>query len=79
MRFLRFADLKAAGIVNSWPMLKRRIERDGFPLGRMLGPNTRVWSEEEVEAWIASRPTAKKPAPRRSRKKTAAAEITTTT
>jgi predicted DNA-binding transcriptional regulator AlpA len=58
MKFLRFADLKAAGIVNSWAMLRRRIERDGFPVGRMLGPNTRAWSEDEVEAWIASRPTA---------------------
>jgi Prophage CP4-57 regulatory protein (AlpA) len=62
-KFLRFADLKDRGIVTSWPMLRRRIERDGFPLGRMLGPNTRAWSEAEVEAWIKSRPTAG-PAPR---------------
>ena len=76
MKFLRFSDLRAAGIVNSWPMLRRRIERDGFPPGRMLGPNTRVWSEEEVEAWIASRPTTKKPAPPR-RSKTAAESTAT--
>ncbi len=65
MKFLRFADLRAAGIVTSWPMLRRRVERDGFPPGRMLGANTRAWSEDEVEAWLASRPTAKKPAPSR--------------
>ena len=65
MRFLRFSDLKARGIVNSWPMLRRRVERNGFPPGRMLGENTRAWSEEEVERWLASRPTAKKPAPSR--------------
>jgi predicted DNA-binding transcriptional regulator AlpA len=63
MKFLRFADLKAAGIVASWPMLRRRIERDGFPPGRMLGPNTRAWSEAEIDAWLRSRPTAG-PAPR---------------
>jgi predicted DNA-binding transcriptional regulator AlpA len=62
-RWLRFSDLKAAGLVNSWPMLKRRIERDGFPRGRMLGPNTRAWSEAEVQAWLDSRPIAG-PAPR---------------
>jgi predicted DNA-binding transcriptional regulator AlpA len=62
-KFLRFADLKERGIITSWPMLRRRIERDDFPRGRMLGPNTRAWSEAEVEAWIKSRPTAG-PAPR---------------
>jgi predicted DNA-binding transcriptional regulator AlpA len=63
IRLLRFRDLKDRGIVNSWPMLRRRIERDGFPLGRMLGPNTRAWTETEVEEWLKSRPTAG-PAPR---------------
>jgi hypothetical protein len=79
MKFLRFADLRDRGIINSWPMLRRRIERDGFPAGRMLGPNTRAWSEEEVERWLASRPTAKKPVPRRRRKITAAEDCTAKT
>jgi hypothetical protein len=56
--FLRFADLRRRGIITSWPMLKRRTEHDGFPKGRMLGPNTRVWTEEEIEGWLASRPAA---------------------
>ena len=55
---LRMPDLKARGIVNSWAMLKRRIEHDNFPRGRMIGPNSRAWTEDEVEDWIASRPTA---------------------
>jgi len=38
-------------------MLKRRVERDGFPPGRKTGANERTWTEEEVEAWINSRPT----------------------
>jgi hypothetical protein len=63
IRLLRFKDLRERGIINNWPMLKRRIERDGFPVGRMVGPNTRVWIEEEVEKWIKSRPTAG-PAPK---------------
>jgi hypothetical protein len=54
--YLRFADLKARGIVGNWATLKRRIERDGFPPGRMLGPNTRAWPEDEIERWLASRP-----------------------
>jgi predicted DNA-binding transcriptional regulator AlpA len=60
-RLLRFKDLQAGGIINSWPMLKRRIAKDGFPPGRMVGPNTRCWIEAEVDEWIASRPTAGPP------------------
>ena len=53
---LRFRDLKDRGIVANWPSLKRRIEKDGFPPGRMIGENTRAWLESEIDAWIASRP-----------------------
>jgi hypothetical protein len=52
----RFRDLKERGIVNSWPQLKRLQELHDFPLGRMLSPNTRAWTESEVNAWIESRP-----------------------
>jgi predicted DNA-binding transcriptional regulator AlpA len=62
-KLIRFCDLQERGIVNSWALLRRWIDRDGFPPGRMLGPNTRAWTEVEVEAWIKSRPTAG-PAPR---------------
>jgi predicted DNA-binding transcriptional regulator AlpA len=57
MSLLRFRDLKDRGIVSNHVTLKRWIEREGFPTGRMLGPNTRVWSESEIEAWLDSRPT----------------------
>jgi predicted DNA-binding transcriptional regulator AlpA len=63
MRLLRFADLRDRGIIRNWPMLQRRIAQDGFPPGRMIGPNSRAWIEAEVEDWIDSRPTAG-PAPR---------------
>jgi Prophage CP4-57 regulatory protein (AlpA) len=62
-KLLRFRDLQARGIINNWPSLKARINRDGFPPGRMIGPNSRAWTEAEVDAWIKSRPTAG-PAPR---------------
>ena len=63
IRLLRFRDLKESGIVASWPQLKRLQEGQGFPPGRMLSPNVRVWSQAEIDAWLASRPIAG-PAPR---------------
>jgi hypothetical protein len=71
-KYLRFADLRDRGIIASWPMLRRRVERDGFPIGVKLGANVRAWRESEIEAWLGSRPSARKPAPRRqSRAETA--------
>jgi predicted DNA-binding transcriptional regulator AlpA len=49
-QLLRFKDLHVVGIRN-WPTLARWIKTQGFPTGRQLGPNTRVWTVEEVEAW----------------------------
>jgi hypothetical protein len=63
--YLRFHDLKARGIVNNWPTLQNRIAKFGFPPGRLIGPNARAWSEDEIESWIASRPVHKKAAPKR--------------
>jgi len=54
---LRFADLRARGIVKNWPTLQRWIENEGFPAGRLLGPNTRCWTEVEIAQWIDTRPT----------------------
>ena len=53
---LRFANLKRNGIVNSWPQLKRLQTEQGFPLGKMLSPNIRAWTEAEIDQWIESRP-----------------------
>jgi hypothetical protein len=55
-KLLRFRDLKEIGLVKNWPTLKRRIENQGFPPGRILGPATRVWTETEVGLWFVSRP-----------------------
>ena len=78
-KYLRFRDLKERGVVNSWPALKRKVEREGFPKGRMIGPNARAWTDDEVDAWYASRP-VEGPAPRGiARKLKLAAEARTAT
>jgi predicted DNA-binding transcriptional regulator AlpA len=53
---LRFRDLVARGIVRNRMTLRRRIRKDGFPPGRMTGPNERTWTQTEVDTWIESRP-----------------------
>ena len=78
IRLLRFRDLQERGIIPNWPTLKARVRDHGFPPGRKLGPNTRAWTEQEVDDWLASRPSAKKPVPRR-RKITAAEDCTAKT
>jgi hypothetical protein len=60
---LRFADLKKRGLVNSWPQLKRLQTLHGFPVGIMLSANVRAWPEDQVDRWLADRPT-KGPPPR---------------
>lgn len=59
-RYVRFADLAKAGIVNNRETLRRRIRDDGFPPGVKLGPHVRAWRVAEVEAWLdaKSRPDA---------------------
>ena len=58
-RLLRVRDLKDRGIIYNWTTLHRWIANGQFPPGRYLGPNTRVWTEDEIAEWLASRPTGK--------------------
>jgi predicted DNA-binding transcriptional regulator AlpA len=55
-QLIRFRHLKQRRVVENWPQLKRLVEKEGFPPGRLLGPNTRVWLEDEVDTWLDSRP-----------------------
>lgn len=55
-RWVRFRDLAAAGIIGNWPTLLRLVAEEGFPSGRMIGPNTRAWLASEVEDWLDTRP-----------------------
>jgi predicted DNA-binding transcriptional regulator AlpA len=76
LRRLRFADLRAAGVVKNRATLGNWIRERGFPPGQLTGPNSRTWSEAEVEAYLASRPVDPKPVrvplpPKRRRKRRA--------
>ena len=53
---LRFADLVALGLFNNRNTLKNWIRDYGFPTGQLTGPNTRTWSEAEIEAYIKTPP-----------------------
>jgi hypothetical protein len=64
MKLNRFRDLKANGVARSWPQLCRMIELYGFPPGRLLTPQIRVWTDEEIAGWLATRPIRSDAAPR---------------
>jgi hypothetical protein len=70
----RFRDLRAAGVVDNWQQLNRMITYEGFPPGRLLSPNVRTWTTEEINEWYASRPTARKVIPPRKNKQQQLAE-----
>lgn len=63
--YLRYPDLVAAGLVNSWMAVNWLVDAEGFPPGIRLSANVRAWRRDEVEAWLASRPSGKKPMPSR--------------
>jgi hypothetical protein len=60
---LRYLDLLAGGVVKNRVTLRNWIRDRGFPPGQLTGPNTRTWGEDEVEAWLRSRPIEPKAAP----------------
>ena len=62
-KWLRFPDLKARGLVNSWPALTNKSAPKAFRPGGCSAPNTRAWSIEEIEGYEESRPIAG-PSPR---------------
>ena len=55
-RLVRFKGLRERGVVNSWTSLKHLQNNEGFPAGFLLGPSTRVWFEDDIDTWLASRP-----------------------
>jgi predicted DNA-binding transcriptional regulator AlpA len=64
LRVYRFRDLKDLGFVQSWAQMGRMIEHYGFPRGRLLTPQVRVWTDQEIAAWLALRPIRSDAAPR---------------
>lgn len=55
MEFLRYEDLVKRGILRNRMTLKRWIDDLNFPPGFLIGPNTRVYPRDQVEAWLSSR------------------------
>jgi hypothetical protein len=65
-KFWKYKDLKEAGIVGSPMTLKRLIDTGRLAPGRLVTPNSRIWTDEEVQALIDGSPTGRKPSyPRR--------------
>ena len=54
--FLTQDDLAERKISSSSRQTKYLQEHHGFPLGRMLSPQIRGWTEQEITEWLASRP-----------------------
>jgi predicted DNA-binding transcriptional regulator AlpA len=54
----RFPDLQERRIAGSWAQLGRMQKQHGFPAGIMLSENVRAWYADQVDAWLANRPTA---------------------
>jgi hypothetical protein len=54
--WLRFSHLQKRNLVQSWTQLERLQKLYGFPKGRMVSPNIRVWTEEEIDEYVASCP-----------------------
>jgi predicted DNA-binding transcriptional regulator AlpA len=55
-QLLRFKDLQRLGVTASWAGLRNLQDHQDFPLGKLLGPSTRVWTAAEVNEWLAARP-----------------------
>ena len=56
-KYLRYADLVERQIVSNRTTLARWIRDYSFPAGVLLGPNTRAWPADQVEAWLEARAT----------------------
>jgi hypothetical protein len=78
MAYRRYPYLVERGLVANRASLRNRILKNGFPPGRLIGPNTRAWTDEEIEAYEAGCPVAPKatpPSPRRRAREAATTEV----
>src|SRR5262249_20270672 len=58
---LRFCDLKSRGLVRNHTQLARLQQHYNFPKGRLVGGQTRVWTEEEITESFNASPTEAPP------------------
>ena len=52
---LTFNELRHRGVVPNRTTLMRWQKNINFPRGFLIGPNRRVWTEDEIETWLAER------------------------
>ena len=52
-KFLRLKDLQERGIAMTHQAVRHMQLHEGFPLGRLLGPGTKVWTVQEINEWLA--------------------------
>jgi hypothetical protein len=67
MAWRRYSYLVQRGLVNNRASLRNRIKNHNFPSGTLIGPNTRAWTDEELDEYEANCPTDPKAVPRRRR------------
>ena len=53
----KFRHLQNAGVVRDRDDLKNKQDNFGFPSGRLMTPRDRQWTGEELNSYLASRPT----------------------
>ena len=56
-KYLRYTDLVERQIVSNRTTLARWIKDYDFPAGVLLGPNSRAWASDQVDAWLEARAT----------------------
>jgi hypothetical protein len=55
--FITQDDLQQRKISSSAKQTRYLTEKHGFPIGRMISPNIRAWTEQEIADWLKARPT----------------------
>jgi predicted DNA-binding transcriptional regulator AlpA len=56
-KLLRYQDLVDRGIVRNRTTLWR-WQKIGFPKGILIGPNSRAFTQESIDRWLAERAAA---------------------
>ena len=55
---VRFNDIKNQGVVKTWGEIQKLIDEQDFPEGFRPTKFTRAWFQEDIDAWLRSRPSA---------------------
>jgi hypothetical protein len=70
---IRYADLKRSGIIHDYHHFER-LKAIGFPAGRWLSANVKIWTPEEIGTYLLALPVERPVLPEHAkrREKTAA-------